>query len=92
MRADWLWGRAVALMPALAGWTVDEHWAGLRPGSPDGLPLIGPTAMDKVYVASGQYRNGILFAPAMAEIAPALVLERRIPPEIAAFDPRRFQK
>lgn len=88
---DWLRTRAAAVMPDLAGWTLDEHWAGLRPGSPDGLPLIGPTAVDGVYVASGQYRNGILFAPAIAESVRTLVLERRIPPEVVAFDPRRFQ-
>lgn len=86
-----LFSCACGLMPGLADWQISEHWAGLRPGSPDGLPLIGPSAVDNVYVASGQFRNGILLAPAMAEIMPAFVLERRSPPEIGAFDPRRFQ-
>jgi glycine oxidase len=87
---DWLHGQAVGLMPELASWDVAEHWAGLRPGSPDGLPILGETAVPGVYVASGQYRNGILFAPAIAEVVKTLVLDRHFPPEIAAFDPKRF--
>jgi glycine oxidase len=86
----WLRGRAIGLMPALADWQVDEHWAGLRPGSPDDLPILGPTALDGLFVASGQFRNGILYAPAMAEALRSLILERRSSIDIAAFDPRRF--
>ncbi len=88
---DWLLAQAAGLMPALADWTVEEHWAGLRPGSPDGLPIIGPTSVEGVYVASGQYRNGILLAPLIAQSVRTLVLEQASPPEIAAFNPRRFQ-
>ncbi len=88
---DWLRERAAALMPVLSGWSLVEHWAGLRPGSPDGLPLLGATAFEGLYMASGQYRNGILFAPAIAETMCRLILERCSPPEIAAFDPMRFQ-
>ncbi len=86
--ADWLSARAVSVMPGLRQWSIAEHWAGLRPGSPDGLPLLGQTALDGLHVASGQYRNGILFAPAVAEMLRDLVLQR--PSESSAFDPRRF--
>jgi glycine oxidase len=82
----------VYLMPDLAGWTLAEHWAGLRPGSPDGLPMLGPGALDKLFVASGQFRNGILFAPAIAEAVCAIVRGQRPAIDIAAFDPRRFGK
>jgi glycine oxidase len=85
---DWLSSRALALMPALRDWTIDEHWAGLRPGSPDGLPMLGESAVSGLFIASGQYRNGILFAPAIAEILSRSVLERSPGPK--AFDPRRF--
>ena len=85
---DWLSSRAVAVMPSLRDWRIADHWAGLRPGSPDGLPLLGPTIVSGLFVASGQYRNGILFAPAVAEILSGLVLGR--PVDFAAFDPRRF--
>ena len=88
--AAWLRGQAVGLMPALASWDEAEHWAGLRPGSPDDLPIVGETAVEGLYVAGGQYRNGILFAPAMAEALRSLILERRSSLDISAFDPGRF--
>jgi glycine oxidase len=79
--------RAELLIPDLKNWTLVEHWAGFRPRSPDGLPLLGKTA-DGVFVAGGQYRNGILFAPAIAGHLRDLVLGRA--DIIPAFDPRRF--
>ena len=44
-----------------------EAMAGLRPGTPDNLPLIGPGAIDGLVLATGHYRNGILLAPMTAE-------------------------
>ena len=79
--------RAEAVLPTLKDWTLVEHWAGLRPKSPDGLPLLGPLA-NGVFVAGGQYRNGILFAPAIADHMRDQVLGRAA--VIPAFDPRRF--
>jgi len=86
---NWLSSRAIGLMPPLAEWKIDEHWAGLRPGSPDGLPLLGPTTVANLFVASGQYRNGILLAPAIGNVLSRFVLER--PGGFEAFDPRRFR-
>ncbi|HEY5238988.1 MAG TPA: glycine oxidase ThiO [Rhizomicrobium sp.] len=88
--SDWLAAHAVDLMPTLKDWQVDEHWAGLRPSSRDGLPLLGPTRLGRLFLASGQFRNGILFAPAVAEVMRRTILEGGLPPEFAAFDPRRF--
>ena len=88
--ADLLSSRARALMPSLAAWTVIERWAGLRPMAPDGLPLVGRTVVDGLFVASGQYRNGILFAPAIALTMSRIMLNGE--PGIAAFDPRRFSR
>jgi glycine/D-amino acid oxidase-like deaminating enzyme len=85
----WLTDRAVSLMPSLAGWKIDEHWAGLRPAAPDGLPVLGETRVKNLFVASGQFRNGILFAPAVAETVTRLILGSEVP-EIRAFSPRRF--
>lgn len=90
--AHWLMENALALIPSLRDWTIEEHWAGLRPGSPDELPLLGRSAMEGLYVASGQYRNGILYAPAVADAIAALVLGESVPLDIAAFDPRRFAR
>jgi glycine oxidase len=83
-----LYDAAVRLMPCLQNWTIREQWAGLRPRAPDGLPLLGPTAVDGLWLAAGQYRNGILFAPAVAETMANQILG--LSPGIAAFDPRRF--
>jgi glycine oxidase len=85
---NWLSARAVELMPELRRWVIDEHWSGLRPGSPDGLPLLGPSAVPGLFVATGQHRNGILFAPVVAETLCRSVLTQ--PQELQPFDPRRF--
>ena len=79
--------RAEGLIPGLQHWTLAEHWAGLRPASPDGLPLLGALA-NGVFVAAGQYRNGILFAPAIADHMRDVMLGRA--DIIPAFDPQRF--
>jgi glycine oxidase len=83
-----LFNAAVGLAPPLAGWKIEEHWAGFRPTTSDRLPLIGRTSIDGLFVATGQYRNGILFAPAIAEILRRVILERA--PAPSEFDPRRF--
>jgi glycine oxidase len=86
---DHLWSRAAKLMPAVADWVLADHWAGLRPKSPDGLPLLGPTRDAGLFVAGGQYRNGILFAPAIAqEMADVILGKGQVIPQ---FDPRRFK-
>jgi glycine oxidase len=84
---DSLFASAAKLMPSLKDWTIADQWAGLRPKSPDGLPLLGQTSLDGLWLASGQYRNGILFAPAVAETLCRQILGGE---GIAAFDPRRF--
>ncbi len=86
--ADFLSARARDLAPELGDWEVVERWAGLRPAAPDGLPLLGRTHVERLYIASGQYRNGILFAPAVAQLLCDIVLQRG--GEIPAFDPRRY--
>jgi glycine oxidase len=54
--------------PALGGFAVSESWAGLRPGTPDGRPFLGATAIEGFLLATGHYRNGILLAPATAKV------------------------
>jgi glycine oxidase len=86
----WLLDRARHLMPCLGDWAVREHWAGLRPGSPDDLPILGQSALEKLFVASGQFRSGILYTPVFAEILCALILGSASPIDVTACDPRRF--
>ena len=77
------------LLPAVKNWTLADHWAGLRPRAPDGLPLLGPTNVDGLWLAGGQFRNGILFAPAIAQSVADQILGKATP--IPAFDPRRLK-
>ena len=81
--------RAVAarLVPELARLEPVDHWAGLRPGTRDGLPLLGRTCPG-VVVATGHYRNGILLAPVTAELVTQLVDGE--PPDLDVFAPARF--
>jgi glycine oxidase len=87
---DFLLGTATQLIPALASWRVTEMWAGLRPRTPDDAPVLGAAAIPGLYVASGQFRNGILFAPAVAETLCRLIMNGNPGSGLHAFDPRRF--
>lgn len=88
--ADWLLDRAAALVPSLRGWAVAEQWAGLRPGTPDDMPVVGQSFVDGLFIAGGQFRSGILYTPAIADALAAHVLGRTAPFELTAFDPGRF--
>ncbi len=60
---------AAALVPALAALPLERQWAGLRPGTPQGIPYIGSVdAIEGLYVHAGHYRNGIVLAPASTEL------------------------
>jgi len=88
---EFLFEHAAGLCPALRDWEVEDHWAGLRPRAPDGIPVIGASAVENVFVASGQFRNGILLAPAIAEAMSALLLKQPLAIGISAFAPERFK-
>lgn len=64
------------LLPGLASVPVVETWAGFRPHTPDGLPVLGPGLLPGLFLASGHFRNGILLAPVTAEVLCAAVLGR----------------
>jgi glycine oxidase len=79
---------ALTVAPALASFAVVETWAGLRPGSHDGRPYLGATALEGYAVASGHYRNGILLAPITAELLADAILDGANTP-LAPFAPSR---
>lgn len=84
---------ATRVAPRLQSCPVLDHWAGFRPGTPDGLPLVGPTPVEHLWLASGHYRNGILLAPVTAEILVAQLLGQPLgvrEDDASALDPRRF--
>jgi glycine oxidase len=81
---------AIALVPKLADARILEDWAGLRPGTPDGLPILGATSTPGYYVATGHFRDGILLAPITAEVM-SNVIDDRVPQhDLGAFSPNRF--
>ena len=87
-----------SLVPALADprqAPLIEAWAGLRPATPDGLPLLGPLAENGVsgpkhLIAAGHFRNGILLAPVTAVLLADMIEGRRARFDLEAFSPNRF--
>ncbi len=69
--------RACALVPALTDYPVEHHWAGLRPGSPTGVPFIGEHPhIGGLFLNTGHFRNGVVLGPASARLAADLLLGR----------------
>ncbi|MEM1181022.1 MAG: FAD-dependent oxidoreductase [Acidobacteriota bacterium] len=85
-----LTGFARSVLPGLLNRPVVETWAGLRPGSPDGRPHLGPLD-DRVWVASGHSRNGVLLAPWTANTVADWLLDGAVPdePGVRLFAPER---
>lgn len=81
---------AAQLVPKLKNLPIEESWAGLRPGSPDDLPLLGETETRGVFIATGHFRNGILLAPLTARIIADLIAAKTTLIDISAFSPARF--
>jgi glycine oxidase len=77
------------LVPALAEANVSRTWSCFRPATPDELPLLGPTAIEGLYVASGHFRNGIVLTPITAEIMKAVIAGSAPPIDIAPFSATR---
>jgi glycine oxidase len=78
------------LMPALANARVHEDWAGLRPGTPDSLPILGETSTRGYFIASGHYRDGILLAPITSQVMTDGILGKPSMHDLAPFSPTRF--
>ncbi len=83
---------ALELMPKLREAKMLEDWAGLRPGTPDGLPILGQTGVPGYYVATGHYRDGILLAPVTAQVMAQVVSDDKTAHDISAFSLQRFDR
>jgi len=81
---------ALELLPEVAELELAETVVGLRPGSPDNAPMLGPAGPDGLVVATGHYRNGILLTPVTADAIAELLASGRVPELIAPFGPERF--
>jgi glycine oxidase len=81
---------AIDLVPQLREAKILEDWAGLRPGTPDALPILGATATPGYYVATGHFRDGILLAPITAEVVVDVVTDAAPAYDLTPFSPARF--
>jgi glycine oxidase len=80
------------LVPELEKAEIIETWSGLRPGSPDQLPILGPADFDGLVIATGHYRNGILLAPVTAKLIGEWIAEKRTSFDWEPFSPLRFTR
>jgi len=81
---------ALELVPSLNDSRILESWAGLRPGTPDKLPILGETATPGYYAATGHFRDGILLAPITAQVMSQAISDEMSPYDVAPFSPQRF--
>jgi glycine oxidase len=82
---------AIDLVPGLANAHIEETWAGLRPDSPDHLPILGPTDLDGLLIATGHFRSGILHTPITARLIREWITQQRVSVDWDRFSPLRFQ-
>lgn len=82
---------AIELAPVLAGAGIEEKWAGLRPDSPDHLPILGPTDLEGLMIATGHYRSGVLLTPITAKLIGEFILQKTPSVDWEKFSPLRFQ-
>ena len=82
---------AIELSPGLAAAHIEETWAGLRPDSPDHLPILGPTDIEGLLIATGHFRSGILLTPITARLVREWVTQKRVSVDWERFSPMRFQ-
>lgn len=82
---------ALRLLPEATIPSPIDAWTGLRPGTPDGLPILGPAQRANCWHATGHYRDGILLAPVTARVMAQAMLGETPEVSLAAFSPSRFR-
>ncbi|MEV0181240.1 glycine oxidase ThiO [Streptomyces sp. NPDC050625] len=78
------------LMPGITELPLVETQAGLRPGSPDNAPMLGPTALDGLLMATGHFRNGVLLTPVTGDVMAHVLVTGELPDLARPFTPQRF--
>jgi glycine oxidase len=81
---------AIDLVPRLSEARILESWAGLRPGTPDKLPIMGATGTPGYFVATGHFRDGILLAPVTAKLMAQMTTGQMPQLDVSKFSPGRF--
>jgi glycine oxidase len=82
---------AIDLVPALERAQVEETWAGLRPDSPDHLPILGPTDLQGLVIATGHFRSGVLLTPITAKLIREWITLGNVSEQWYRFSPMRFE-
>jgi glycine oxidase len=77
-------------VPTIEELPIAETWVGFRPGSRDDAPMLGPSGIDGLAIATGHHRNGILLTPVSAAVVSSFVLTGRLPGNARPFSPERF--
>jgi glycine oxidase len=77
-------------VPSIEELPIAEMWVGFRPGSRDDAPMLGPSGIDRLVVATGHHRNGILLTPVSAAVVSTYILTGKLPEIARAFSPERF--
>jgi glycine oxidase len=85
-----LYRAAANIVPAIAQMRIHDAWAGLRPASPDKLPILGETSLPGYFAATGHYRDGIMLAPITAEVMTKVLTGRQSRFDLRPFSPTRF--
>jgi len=85
-----LYQAGIDAAPALSSMRIHDAWAGLRPGSPDNLPILGETSLPGYYAATGHYRDGILLAPITAHLMTQFITGCKTDFDLRPFSPLRF--
>jgi glycine oxidase len=81
---------AIELVPGLAKARIEETWAGLRPDSPDHLPILGPTDLDGLLMATGHFRSGVMLTPVTARLMREWITQQWVSVDWERFSPMRF--
>ncbi|MCM8811644.1 MAG: glycine oxidase ThiO [Candidatus Omnitrophica bacterium] len=82
----------IEMVSRVASLPENQAWAGLRPGTPDGRPILGRTPLDGLLVAAGHYRNGVLLAPLTGRLIADLIAKGTCSIDLMPFSASRFQK
>jgi glycine oxidase len=82
---------AIELAPGLRNARIEETWAGLRPDTPDHMPILGPTDVYGLLMATGHFRSGILLTPITARLMREWITEQSVSVDWERFSPMRFQ-
>jgi len=82
---------AIELAPVLENARIEETWAGLRPDTPDHLPILGPGDVDGLLLATGHFRSGVMLAPLTAKLIREWVTNKDFSADLSRFSPLRFQ-